>query len=108
MYHERSYEDRLLRKVGIIFAAMLLFALIMFGLFFYSLVQDSLEERAAESIRASILNTAMQCCAVEGSYPMTLSYMEENYGLRVNDEDFLITYEAFASNVLPTVTVVPR
>ena len=50
----------------------------------------------------------MQCAAIEGSYPMTLSYLEDNYGLQVNDDDFVIFYDAFASNVLPFVTVVPK
>ncbi len=108
MYHEVTSEMRLQRRLRVLFYGLLILALAFIVLFFWDSARASMEEQAAASIRSSILDTAMQCCAVEGSYPMTLGYMEENYGLRVNSRDFLITYEAFASNVLPTVTVVPR
>lgn len=54
------------------------------------------------------LRAAAQCCAVEGAYPHTLRHLEEHYGLTVNHDDYAITYEAFASNVVPSVVVVPR
>ena len=65
-------------------------------------------EQGAQSAREAVLNAAMQCCAVEGSYPSTIEHLEEHYGLSVNHDDYIIMYEAFASNVMPSVTVVPR
>ena len=56
----------------------------------------------------AVLDAAMQCAAVEGAYPARLSYLEEHYGLIVNHQDYAVTYEAFASNVPPSVVVVPR
>ena len=56
----------------------------------------------------SALSAAMQCAAVEGAYPASLKYLEEHYGLIVNHSDYAVTYEAFASNVPPSVVVVPR
>ena len=50
----------------------------------------------------------MQCYAVEGSYPASLDYLEENYGLLVNHDRFIVTYEAFASNLMPQVNVLER
>lgn len=68
----------------------------------------STAEQGAESVRQAVLSAAMQCCAVEGSYPSTIEHLEEHYGLSVNHDDYAIMYEAFASNVVPSVTVVPR
>lgn len=65
-------------------------------------------EQGAASVRAAVLDAAMQCAAVEGSYPSSLEYLEERYGLVVNHQDYLVAYDAFASNVPPTVVVVPR
>ena len=56
----------------------------------------------------AILNSAKQCCAIEGSYPASLEHLESDYGLRVNRDDYVITYEVFAENILPSVVVVPR
>lgn len=65
-------------------------------------------EQGALSLRQTVLDTAMQCFAIEGAYPQTLSHLEDSYGLSVNHEAYTVTYEAFASNVMPSVVVTPR
>ena len=50
----------------------------------------------------------MQCCAIEGSYPASLQHLEDSYGLAINHDEYIVTYEAFADNVVPSVVVVPR
>lgn len=70
--------------------------------------QVLLREQGAVSVRTSILDAAQQCCAIEGSYPSSLTYLEEHYGLVVNRDEYAITYECYAANVPPAVRVVPR
>lgn len=65
-------------------------------------------EQGAVSLRAAVLEAAMQCYAIEGAYPPNLEYLQDNYGLVVNRQSYAITYEAFASNVMPAVKVVPK
>ena len=74
----------------------------------FSKMNEGLQEQAELSIRNAILNSAKQCCAIEGSYPSSLRYLEENYGLVVNHDRYAITYEAFAANVMPSVVVTKR
>ncbi len=50
----------------------------------------------------------MQCYVVEGVYPPDLQYLENNYGLRVNTEDYYVVYDCFASNLPPTIRVIAR
>lgn len=83
-------------------------ALIVAAWLVVGFVQDDLRARAAATMRDAILNAAAQCCAIEGSYPETLEYLEEHYGVRIDRDSYVVTYDAFASNVLPTVVVVPR
>ncbi len=66
------------------------------------------EAQSALSVRNAVMEAAMQCAAVEGAYPASLKYLEEHYGLIVNHSDYAVTYGAFASNVPPSVVVVPR
>ena len=49
-----------------------------------------------------------RCCAIEGSYPSSLEHLEESYGLTINHDDYVITYECFADNIMPSVVVTPR
>ena len=67
-----------------------------------------LDESSALAIREAVQRSALQCYAVEGVYPPDLQYLEDNYGLQVNQEDFYVTYDAFASNLPPTVRVTRR
>lgn len=60
------------------------------------------------SLKHAIVQSANQCYAIEGSYPYNLEYLEKNYGLVVNHDDYSITYEVFADNVAPSVVVVEK
>lgn len=65
-------------------------------------------EQGAVTLRQTVLDSAMQCLALEGAYPPTLEYLEDNYGLVINEDDYVVTYVAYASNVMPSVQVVVR
>ena len=93
-------QRRTRRVVGTI-AAVVLAVLLWFA---WDMASAQTEAQSAASVRTA----AMQCAAVEGAYPARLSYLEEHYGLIVNHQDYAVTYEAFASNVPPSVVVVPR
>ena len=67
-----------------------------------------LSEDSAAAIRDAVQKSALNCYTVEGVYPPNLQYLQENYGLTVNTDDFYITYDAFASNLPPTVRVTPK
>lgn len=67
-----------------------------------------LSEESAAAIRDAVQRSARQCYVVEGVYPPSLDYLTENYGLQVNTEDFYVTYDAFASNLPPTVRVTSK
>lgn len=70
--------------------------------------KTDLEDSGALAIREAVRRSALQCYAVEGVYPPNLQYLEDNYGLQVNTKDYYVSYEAFASNLPPTVKVVNR
>ena len=65
-------------------------------------------EQGAVTLRQTVLDSAMQCLALEGAYPPTLEYLEQEYGLVINRDDYVVTYVAYASNVMPSVQVVVR
>ena len=68
-------------------------------------------EEAADSVQAieeAVQKLALQCYVIEGAYPDSLAYLEENYGLTVNKEDFKVMYTPFAENLPPDVRVLVR
>lgn len=108
MYHIKRV---LSLRARLITAAVLLAVLVLaaLGLMLGSRqVGRDLDTASAQALRQAVLQAAVQCYAVEGSYPASLDYLEQNYGLLVNHDRFIVTYEAFASNLMPQVNVLER
>jgi hypothetical protein len=53
----------------------------------------------------AVRNAALTCYAVEGAYPEDLSYLREYYGLAYDENRYFVSYDAFASNLLPDIYV---
>lgn len=103
------YSDIKKKKLPVVLlvAVPLVLALIMVLAVFRGSSQD-MTQQGADAIRDAVQRSALQCYVVEGVYPPSLEYLEENYGLKVNQTDYYVTYEAFASNQPPTVLVTVR
>lgn len=108
MFHELTDNDIKRRRKHIVITACLVAALALAAFAVYSVVQENAKTQGAVALRDSILASAKQCCAIEGSYPSSLEHLEESYGLTINHDDYVITYECFADNIMPSVVVTPR
>ena len=69
---------------------------------------QAIAEQSAASVKDAVMKSAVQCYAVEGTYPNSLAYLEDHYGLVINHDRFIVSYEAFASNLTPNVKVLVR
>lgn len=108
MYAEPTEQQRRSRRKRIVAAVLVVCGLVVAGLIALNVVFANAKEQGAASIRSTILNAAMQCAAIEGSFPTNLAYLEANYDLRVNHDDYVIIYEVLASNAVPSIVVMPR
>ena len=108
MYHEVTSKERKRRRKRAVVVILVVVAIVAGLVLGLRALGKSTREQGATALRQSILDAALRCCAIEGSYPLTLSHLEKDYGLRINHNDYIITYEAYASNIAPSVVVVPR
>ena len=67
-----------------------------------------MDEESTRAVKAAVERCALQCYVVEGAYPASLDYLVENYGLQINEKEFYVSYDIFASNVPPAVKVIGR
>ena len=104
MYRELSTYEIRRRRIRRIRAVLLVAVAIALLVWAIGAFQHAAREQSAASIRSTILASAAQCYAIEGS----ISHLEDVYGLAVNRNDYTVNYEWFADNVPPTVTVVAR
>ncbi len=89
---------KLLAIVAVLAAAVLLVNRI-------ASAQDSAE---TDIVRDAVKNAALTCYAVEGAYPDSVDYLREHYRLAYDEDRYLITYDAFASNMIPDIYVTER
>ena len=102
LYEQKRGKNRGLLAAILVFLAVA--ALLLASLAFAS--------RRNEAEEAALLESALQravvtCYAVEGRYPPSLDYIYENYGVSVDTDRYVIYYDIFASNVMPTIVVTP-
>ena len=88
--------------------ACVILAVIIAGIVFYnvfSVTEADIADRE-DAIRQTVQERALQCYVIENAYPESLAYLEENYGLTVNKDDYLIVYDLFAENQPPQIKVI--
>lgn len=66
------------------------------------------DSEALELTARSIRRAAVQCYALEGAYPPSLSYLEEHYAVAVDESRCFVDYQYVAANLMPDITVLPR
>ena len=101
-----------MKKSGINKAWLLsaaLFALIVIWLLVsVGNAEEASGKNRAEALKKSVMNGAALCYSIEGEYPRDLSYLEENYGVNISSDNYIVHYEYFGANISPTVTVIER
>lgn len=105
LYRAKANKLGLRRVILIALAAALLLCLCAFAL---HRANQAVLEQSAQSVEDTVMRSAMQCYAVEGVYPQSLDYLEEHYGLVINHDRYIVSYDAFSSNLPPQINVLLR
>ena len=99
----KSRQRSFLRALAV---TLVVFALIFSGaVMLLDYIGNRSDEAQTDLVRDAVKNALLTCYAVEGTYPDSIDYLVENYGLAYDEDRFLITYDAFASNIFPDVRV---
>lgn len=92
-----------------VYVSMLLFVvLFLFFLYMVGNISNTTIDRQEESLNNALNRAIVSCYSVEGTYPPSLEYIKEHYGLVYDEETFYIDYTAIGSNIYPDVTVLRR
>ena len=73
-----------------------------------SSISEGTRKRQKESLENAVMRSITHCYAVEGTYPSSLEYLKENYGLTYDETVFFVDYQTIGSNILPDVTIIER
>ena len=83
-------------------------ALIVGFLILISAITTTSDSQETQLVYDAVKNAALTCYAADGSYPENLQYLRDHYKLAYNQEKFVVEYDAFASNLMPTINVLER
>lgn len=89
----------------VILSSCIIFICVCFS--FYSITKSTTEHQK-ESLEKALRRGILECYALEGRYPESLDYLIDHYHIIYNEDEFDIKYEIFASNIMPTVTVIDK
>lgn len=90
-------------------AGMAVFAVII--LLMLCGLQSTAQSSQGESLRITedaLRKAVVSCYALEGRYPPDVAYLQEQYGLQLNEKKYIVQYEVFAENIMPEITVLER
>ena len=87
-------------------AIVLLMAVLLVGVWLLiGRLGTSSDNAQTQFVTDAVHNAALTCYAVEGAYPDNREYLRKNYGLAYDESRYMVTYSAFASNLLPEIYV---
>ncbi len=104
LYEKRSMSGY--RGLIVSVAALILVA----GAFAWAIMAADVRTEAEQEaqLREAVRRALVTCYATEGQYPPSLDYLEANYALKFDEERFIVSYDAFASNIMPSVSILRR
>ena len=84
--------------------------LLCIAVFVFSLrsVQTRQGEEGRQQLETALRRAAVACYAAEGVYPPTVAYLQEHYGVQIDEKHYLVFYDIFANNLMPDITVLER
>jgi len=101
------YKKSVLVRIGsFVLPAVLTLAVALMVFYGLNETEESSRTEGLRLLEESLRRATVKCYAVEGSYPESLSYIVENYGVRIDRTKYFVDYQIFASNILPSITVV--
>lgn len=87
---------------------LILIAILTAFVFFSNSMLNTNIVREKKILENAIDRSITQCYALEGMYPSNLTYLEENYGLIYNTDQFFVDYQYVGSNLRPDITIIER
>lgn len=64
--------------------------------------------KSQTALEDTIKKAAVQCYAIEGSYPPDLQYLADHYGIILNEDTYFYHYQVIGSNVMPDIVVMEK
>lgn len=97
----RFFSSSVVKMVLFIVLFVLCASLFMGG------ASKTIQENQTEYLSDAVRRAAVQCYALEGRFPDNVVYLEDNYGLIIDRNNYAVYYEPTGGNLIPQIRVIP-
>jgi hypothetical protein len=94
------------RAETIVISAVVFVLIFIVFLFAVSKASEGSIHEQRQSLSDAVDRAIIQCYVTEGKYPESFEYLQENYGIIYDEEQFRVDYVIYASNMRPEVTII--
>ena len=102
-------RKKLIQRIpGITWSVLLFLIVITIFLFAVGNISKDTADRQETALTSALNRAIVNCYCVEGTYPPSLQYIKDNYGLIYDEDMFFVDYRALGSNILPDVSIVRK
>lgn len=89
-------------KIGIFIIALIM---LIIGI---NTTKSSTHEERKVQLEVALNRAVIECYALEGIYPPDLEYIKKQYGIRIDESEFIVYYDTFADNIMPNIVVLEK
>lgn len=99
-----------MKKVNLfsIFTVLLVALLVVWLFLAVGSLEAEQDRQGRQQLEDALRRATVACYAAEGIYPPDLEYLKQHYGLQINEDRYVVFYEAFAENLMPEITVLEK
>ncbi|PKM85676.1 MAG: hypothetical protein CVU86_01165 [Firmicutes bacterium HGW-Firmicutes-11] len=108
MYGNNRWNTTYDYKKALVLPVAVFLCFLLFFIVGSSRASQAAEKETLKHLESAVMQATVQCYAIEGVYPPDVAYLETHYGIQIDEDSYVVHYEAFASNILPTVFVIQK
>jgi len=105
-FEKPNFKKKMMDSIN--FSLAIFFAVLFLFLFGVSFISQTSETEQKNNLERALNRSIVNCYAVEGAYPSSLAYIEENYGITYDKDKFFVDYQVLGSNLMPDITIIER
>ena len=95
-------------RLKILYLLLLTVITVFLCLTSFDWISKKADENQIGFLQNAIRRSAVQCFAIEGRFPKSISYLEENYRLLIDRNRYNVHYEFMGDNLIPQIWVFTR
>lgn len=103
MKNETKYSS-----IGIFLIPVVVFAVLLCFFSGISSLSQGREEEDRLQLETAVRKAVVACYASEGFYPPDLEYLQEQYGVQIDNKRYTVIYDAFGTNLMPDITILEQ